>query len=258
MDIGLNLFSIRNNVKTEEDFLETANKLKAAGYDYMQFSGSPLPADAIKRVVESSSMPVYLTHMPMDRIIGDTQKLMEEHASFGCKNIGLGAMPPNKIADEDECKKIIEQLNTAGEVMAKNGFNFFYHHHHFEFYKWQNETVFEYMIKNAPSINFTIDTYWLQYGGADICDVLDKVKGRAGCVHLKDYKVKSSTNDKGNVSFSPVFAPLGDGNLDFRKIVNKMEEIGTEYYFVEQDNAADFEDPLEQVIRSVNYAKKEL
>ena len=67
MEIGLNLFSIRNNIKTEEDFLATANRLKEAGYDYMQFSGSALAADSIKRVVEASSMPVYLTHMPMDR-----------------------------------------------------------------------------------------------------------------------------------------------------------------------------------------------
>lgn len=258
MEIGLNLYSIRNNIKTEQDFLNTTIRLQEAGYSYMQFSGSPLTAKEIKSVVEKTKMPVYLTHMPMNRIIDDTQLLMEEHASYGCKNIGLGAMPPAVIANPGECKKIIEQLNLAGEKMEKNGFKFFYHHHNFELYKWDNETVLDYMIKNAPFINFTIDTYWLQYGGADVCDILDKVKGRAGCVHLKDYKVIAKENEQGRVSFSPIFAPLGDGNMNFRKIISKMREIGTELFFVEQDNAADFDDPIQQVIRSVKYAKKEL
>lgn len=258
MEIGLNLYSVRNNIKTEQDFLETAIKLQRAGYSYLQFSGSSLTTPEIKRVVETTKMPVYLTHMPMNRIIEESGRLMEEHASFGCSNIGLGAMPPAMIANPDACKKIIEQLNASAEVMEENGFKFYYHHHNFELYKWGTETVLDYMIKNAPFINFTIDTYWLQYGGVDVCDILDKVKGRAGCVHLKDYKVIATTDEQGNVKFRPMFAPLGDGNMNFRKIINKMREIGTQLYFVEQDNAADFEDPFEQVIRSVDYAIKEL
>ena len=75
MKAGLNLFSIRNFLKTEEDFLATAIKLKEMGYSYMQFSGAPFDADQIARVSKESGMPVYLTHVPMDRIIGDTEKL---------------------------------------------------------------------------------------------------------------------------------------------------------------------------------------
>jgi len=258
MEIGLNLFSIRNLLKTEEEFLDTAIKLKEAGYSYMQLSGAPSDPQLVKRVVEGSGLPIYLTHMPMTRIIDDTEALMEEHAVYGCKNIGLGAMPAENIVNPKLGKPVIEKLNAAGEKMAKNGYKFFYHHHHFELYKWGDETVLEYMIKNAPYINFTVDTYWLQHGGADVCDTLDKLNGRCECVHLKDYKVEAKEKENGGYSFNPTFAPLGDGNMDFKKIVKKMEEIGTKYYFVEQDNAANLPDTLNQVIRSVNYAKKEL
>jgi hypothetical protein len=37
-----------------------------------------------------------------------------------------------------------------------------------------------------------------------------------------------------------------------------MREVGVEHYFVEQDNAADCPDTLNQVIRSVEYLKKEI
>ncbi len=258
MNIGLNLFSIRNLIQTEEDFLSTACKLKEMGYSYMQYSGAPFEADRIARVVERSGMPVYLTHVSMDRIIGDTEKLMEEHARFGCKNIGLGMMPLHILANEDNYKKKVEELNKAAEIMQRNGCKLFYHHHHYEFAKMANgDTYFAYMLKNAKLLNFTIDTYWLQYGGVDILSTLEKVKGRADCVHLKDYQIEKK-KDGENINFIPRFAPIGLGNIDFKSVVEKMKEIGSEYYFVEQDDAAEYPDTLGEVEKSIKYIIKEL
>ena len=79
MKFGLNLFSIRNKIQTEEEFLKTAEILKELGYDYLQYSGAEWNAERIKRVSEKSGLPVYLTHSPVDRILNDTEKLMEEH-----------------------------------------------------------------------------------------------------------------------------------------------------------------------------------
>ncbi len=254
-NIGLNLFSIRTLISTEEDFLNTAKKLKEMGYTSLQYSGATYDPARIKRVSEETGLPIVLTHVPMDRIIGETDKLMEEHASFGCKNIGLGAMPMGKILDETEFKKTVELLNAAGEKMQKNGFRFTYHHHHYEFYQHNGQTVLEYILQNAPYINFTVDTYWLQYGGADILAMLDKLKGRTQCVHLKDYKI--FVNDE-LTEMKPNYAPVGDGTLDFKKIVKKMQEIGVENYLVEQDNACELDNCMELIERSVKYVRKEL
>jgi len=254
-EVGLNLYSIRNLIKTEEEFLETAKKLKEMGYSYMQYSGGPFEVDRIKRVSEETGMPICLTHVPFDRIVNETEALMEEHAQFNCKNIGLGAMPIPTIIDETECKKAIELLNVAGEKMTKNGFKFFYHHHNYEFFKHGNQTVFDYMIENAPYINFTADTYWLQYGGVDILSTLEKLKGRIACVHLKDYKQRYNEETK---KIEPIFSPVGEGLLNFKAIVEKLKTLGVEYYLVEQDNAALLPDTLGEVERSVKYIQKEL
>ena len=186
MEAGLNLFTLRNKIENEKDFCETAIKLREMGYSYLQFSGAPFDADMIARVKKESGLDFVLTHVPMPRILEDTDALMEEHSRFGCKNIGLGMMPANIIADEKACKAKIEELDAAGERMEKNGFKFFYHHHHFEFFKYGGESVFDYMIKNAKHINFTADTYWLQFGGVNVCEYLKKLAGRIECVHLKD------------------------------------------------------------------------
>ena len=178
MKAGLNLFSIRNYLDTEAHFLEAAKQLKDMGYSYMQFSGAAFDADMITRVSREADMPVVLTHVPFDRIVNDTEKLMEEHARFGCTRIGLGAMPFDAPNDPARCRSIIADLENAAARMETNGFSFFYHHHHFEFIKQGEQTVFDYMIENAPHINFTLDTYWLQYGGVDIGATVDKLQGR--------------------------------------------------------------------------------
>lgn len=257
MEAGLNLYSIRNFLGSEEEFLATAQKLREMGYSYLQYSGGEFDPARIKRVSEASGLPVYLTHVPMQRILEDTDALMRDHEVFGCRNIGLGAMPTDLLADGDAVRAAVDKLNAAAVRMKENGFSFFYHHHHFEFIKHNGQTVFDYMIDNAPDINFTVDTYWLQYGGVDILAMLDRLKGRIGCTHLKDYGIKAECKE-GKYSYKPDFVPVGCGTLDFKAITAKMKECGAKYFFVEQDNAAKLPDPLGEVAQSISYIKENL
>ena len=259
MQAGLNLYSLRKSIGTEEDFLATAEKLKEMGYSYLQYSGAAFDPERIRRVCEASGMPVFLTHVPMDRILSDTEKLMEEHALFGCKNIGLGMMPWDTAADKKKCRETVEKLERAAEKMKENGFAFFYHHHHFEFYRWESgKRPIDCLLEEAPDVNFTADTYWLQFGGADVLAWLGRMKGRVGCVHLKDYRIAKAEKEGGGWEFRPQFAPVGDGNLDFPAIVKRAKESGAEYFFVEQDDACDYPDPFGQVKRSIGYIRSAL
>lgn len=256
MEAGLNLYTLRSHIKTEADFLTTATALRDMGYTTLQYSGGPYDPEVIKRVSRKTGLPIVLTHMPMDRILNDTDKLMAEHERFGCRYIGLGAMSADIITDRDRCLQTIDALEAAAERMEENGFAFFYHNHHFEFYRHGKQTVFDMLIEQAPHVRFTVDTYWLQFGGADILSFLQRLPGRIQCVHLKDYLVDTVANAP--MGLMPRFAPVGDGSLNFPAIVKTARAMGAEYFLVEQDNAPDFPDPLEQVRRSIDYIKKEL
>lgn len=251
MDYGLNLYSLRNFIKTEADFLDTARKLKEMGYTNLQYSGAPFDADMIKRVSDSVGIPIVLTHVPFARVLEDTEALMEEHSRFNCKNIGIGSIGPDIIVDEKLCKERVEKLNLAAEKMNKNGFSFFYHNHHFEFYKYGTQTLYDYMIENAPYINFTFDTYWIQRGGASVTEYVEKLKGRIECVHLKDFKIIKKDE------YVASECAVGEGVMNFKSIIPKMIESGTKYFIVEQDNAVEFPEPLAEVKKSIDYLKGE-
>ena len=251
MKFGLNLYSIRNRLKTEEDFLAAANELREMGYSYMQFSGAPFDADMVRRVSEASGLPVHLTHVPMDRIINDTDALIDEHLKFGCKYIGLGMMPLDMLVDPEKLAENVAALERAAARIAERGGKLFYHNHHSEFYRQGGKTVLDYLIEKAPHLNFTLDVYWVQFGGADICDTIDRMAGRIACVHLKDYMITTAEGEK--LKFEPRFAPVGDGNIDFPKVIAHARAAGAEYFFVEQDNAALLPDTMAQVERSAKY-----
>ena len=92
----------------------------------------------------------------------------------------------------------------------------------------------------------------------NILEYLEKLKGRIGCVHLKDFKTKFFIDEKEVPRFVPEIESVGYGVLNFQAIIDKMREVGVENFFVEQDNAADLPDTLNQVERSIKYLQKEI
>ena len=255
-NVGVNLFSLRTLIATEEGLTSTLRALGEMGYNCAQYSGAPFRPDVIKRASEMSGIPIVLTHVPLSDIVGHTEALMEEHASFGCKRIGLGSFPRDVLLNERATKSTIEELAKASEVMKKAGFSLFFHNHHTDCYRHSGVTVLDYMIDNCPDISFTLDTYWLQFGGLSVKDYIKKLSGRIDCVHLKDYKMIANTTEDGRIEFKPTFAPVGEGNLDFAGYYPLMHEAGVKYYLVEQDNAVNFPDPLGEVRRSVEYIRR--
>ncbi len=256
MKAGLNLYSIGNLIKTEEEFLATAIKLKEMGYDYMQFSGAAYDPDKIKRVVDASGLPVLLTHVALERIIDEPEKLVEEHNYFGCKNIGLGGLKNDYMLTDKAWKETLDKLNRSAEKILNAGSKFFFHNHHYEFHTFDDGvTAFDYIVNNCPYINFTLDSYWVQYAGCNPMTIVDKVKGRIDCVHLKDYRIERTITEDNKVELKPRYAPCGHGNMEMDKLVEKWKEAGAKYFFVEQDDARSYPDPLGQVKMSIDYLK---
>jgi sugar phosphate isomerase/epimerase len=70
------------------------------------------------------------------------------------------------------------------------------------------------------------------------------VKGRMGVVHLKDLEI---------IDYKQVFAEVGEGNLNFKAIIEACREIGVEWYVVEQDECR--RDPFESLAISLRNLK---
>ena len=146
---------------------------------------------------------------------------------MGCDYIGIGMMPKKYCSPEwlwhfaDDYKEAAKKIAAAGKLLM-------YHNHNVEFQRFGGKLVIDTLLESfAPDeLGFTLDTYWVHMGGADVCAWMEKLSGRIPCIHLKDMAVSG---------WEPIMAPVGEGNLDFDKIIKTAERCGTKHLLVEQD-----------------------
>ncbi|MBQ3870390.1 MAG: sugar phosphate isomerase/epimerase, partial [Clostridia bacterium] len=73
MRLGAQLYTVREYMKTREDFKNTMRKTAAIGYGCVQVSGAAdAPAETVKEMRDETGMDVIITHSPADRILHDT------------------------------------------------------------------------------------------------------------------------------------------------------------------------------------------
>lgn len=91
-----------------------------------------------------------------------------------------------------------------------------------------------------------LDTYWVQSGGGDPVYLLEKLKGRTPCIHLKDMIFTAENERK--------MAVVSEGNMNFPAILKATIDNGVKYALVEQDNCYG-ENPFDCLKRSYQYLK---
>ena len=99
----------------------------------------------------------------------------------------------------------------------------------------------------SDAVQFELDLFWVQMGGGNPLDWIEKVRGRMDVVHFKE--MNGSKENKG------VIAPIGKGNMNWAAIMDKCDEIGVKYAMIEQDNAVS-QGSLDCMLYSLNTLKK--
>ena len=80
---------------------------------------------------------------------------------------------------------------------------------------------------------YCIDTHWMQSGGKNPAEYILKAKGRVPIVHFKDYKIVGGADPIEQVC--KAFGEVGEGNLDWPKIIEACRATEVRACIVEQD-----------------------
>jgi len=241
MEIGAQLYTVRNACQTLEDFALTLRKISDIGYRIVQVSGTcPFEAGWLKKELDRNGLRCVITHTSADRLQNDLDAVIADHQVFDCEHIGLGWYGFTELPYE-------EFLNTylpIAETIRKGGKYFMYHNHDQEFIRLGDLLILEKLMEDIPAetMGFTLDTFWVQAGGGDPAQWLEKLAGRIPCIHLKDF------------AYGRKMAVVGEGNINFDRVFEKAEAGGTRYMLVEQDDC-NGEDPFECLRRSYLYLR---
>lgn len=242
MRVGAQLYTLREYCRDLGGFSESLKKVADIGYEFVQVSGTcPFEAEWLKNELQKNGLTCVLTHTNPDAIKNDTANVIENHKIFGSKLIGVGCMPGGHQCANYEAFE--EGFKPAAKKIAESGLYLMYHNHQFEFAK--DEKGVTGMEKLATmfspdEMGFTVDTYWVQFGGGDPAQWIKNLKGRVPAIHLKDMAI---------VSNQQRMAVVGEGNINFSRVLYEAENAGTEYLLVEQDDCYG-EDPFDCLRRS--------
>ena len=229
MKLGITLYNFHSIIDTFEDLDNVLNRLSKLGVSVVQVSGiGKLDNYKVAEYCKKYNMEVCLTHVPMDRILNDTDELIQENKALGCNTIGLG-WSPEEYRSVEGMKKYIADFTPAAQKIKDAGMQYAYHNHHFELERYDGRTQLDIMIEDTdPDLfNFILDTHWLQTGGVYPPDYIRKVKGRMKVCHFKDYKI---------VNGERMYAEIGTGNIDLDECYRACVESGVEYIIIEQDS----------------------
>lgn len=246
---GLALYTVRDAMA--KDPKGTLKAVADAGYAYVESANyadgkfyGMTPAE-FKSYLGTLGLTAKSAHMGMVNMENADQLIADVKAA------GIGyfviPVPPMGMFTFDQATKsmamkgtaddLVKIMNTLGEKCHKAGIQLLYHNHDFEFKPLADGTVIEDVLleKCDPKfVNFQMDLFWVVKAGVDPLAYFEKYPGRFKAWHVKD------------MSTEGVFAPVGTGTIDFKRILAAKKKSGMEFYLVEQDNTFDL-DPLEAI-----------
>lgn len=239
--IAVQLYTIRSQLQDPSRLGGVLGRLREIGYRAVEVSGlGPNTVAHFGTQLKKAGLVACAAHVSLDRLVGDLDTVAAECREWGCEYVVIPSLPEAYRSEQGYRRFAAEAGELAGRLRPF-GLQLAYHNHSHELERFGQQTGLQTLFAAASpdALKAELDTYWLQYGGADPAGWIRRFEQRAPLVHLKDMAV-----DRGR----PVDAEIGEGNLNWVEILSACRDAGTRWLVVEQDEPR--RDPLESVAMS--------
>ncbi len=266
-DIGMQLYSM--STALSDDFSGTLEMLAEAGYKNLEFAGpyyfSPeeeiknniliqqmglkgygyynySPAE-LRKLLDDLSLTSYSAHVSIQSLEHDIEEVLQAATIIGHSYL---ICPMTLGPDIDTYKKAAEKFNRIGESCKKAGIMFGYHNHSQEFHDFDGERPIDVLIERTDPelVIFELDLFWTTVAGVDPSKFIKKHADRIRLVHIKDMarKMEAPSTDWRVFTDMSIGREIltnqtivGEGIIDFKKILNTVEKQGIQHYIIESD-----------------------
>lgn len=269
LPVGVQLYSVRDDMAA--DFKGTLQKVKAMGYDGVEFAGlfGNTP-EQVKAMCDEIGLNPISAHVPLADMLADVDKVIADYKAIGCKYIVVPYVTEERRPGGELFMQMVEEIRSIGQKAKDAGLVLLYHNHDFEFKKLESgEFGLDYLYSAIPAdlLQTELDQCWVKYAGQDPVAYLQKYTDRSPVVHLKDYFVEgeqvgdpyaliglNEDEKKSNSAFE--FRPLGCGVQNIPSIMVAAKAAGSKWLIVEQDQPSMGKTPMECIAMSMEYIKK--
>ena len=260
IQLGVQMMMVKNQV-AEQGMFAVLQQIKGLDLHSVEVSQIPMneenTADLERGVKElgvsvgalSVALEAAKANPIIDALDRDFDKIVADCRRLNCNFLRIGMMPREAMT----AKHLTEEWAAACEPYAAKlkelGITLCYHNHHVDLAQFDGERIFDIVRRVAPSMEFEVDLHWVQRGGMAPLDMLEAYAGVCRLIHIKDYRVvpvpqealeaqARGDNEAWAKAFSEIvqFAEVGQGNMNWPKLLPAAEAAGADFFFIEQDN----------------------
>lgn len=237
--LAVQLYTVRDFLKTAPDLAQSLAKISAMGYPAVQLSAvgamngdnPEVSAQQARQMLDDNGLKCIATHRSWDDLVNKTEQELEFHHTLGCDYTAIGGLPNSYKGAQGYAQFVRDAAPVIAKLKA-GGVRFGYHNHAFEFERagFQNgmpQTFFDTFIETGgPDFLLELDLYWVGHAGVNPERIVERSAGRMPIIHIKDKEMVGS---------EPHMAPIGEGNLDWKNLLPACQKSGVEWIAIEQD-----------------------
>ncbi|MBO4216697.1 MAG: sugar phosphate isomerase/epimerase [Clostridia bacterium] len=264
MKTAVQLYTLRDHLR--EHLEDGLRRVAEMGYDGVELAGTYGydPAYIVGLLKEYKLTPIS-AHVSYSDIFEGKAEIYRE---MGCEHI---VIPHSPTPTEDTYRELIERAAKAEEIIRKTGAKPGYHNHDFEFsHSFEGKVYEDLLLESVPGLDAQFDVCWVNFGGGDPIEYLNRYKGRTPTVHLKDYVKKGEVRHPvyDLIGYEPVAElagedefdqrPFGYGVVDSIGIIDTAKKNGVEWLIVELDKPQKDTTALWCVEESLKFIRKHI
>ncbi len=222
--ISLQLYTVRDHLAQDE--LGTLETISAIGYEGVEIGYNS--SEAFLSKCAELSLEITGIHAGLDALQNDLDGVIAYAKKIGNEFVVLSWVGEEHRRDAAAWQQTAQTLAAIGAKLRQNELRLLYHNHDFEFQKFNGEYGLDILFQYAPEedLGAELDTYWVQKGGANPVEYIERYASRLPLLHIKDMTPDGD------------FAEIGQGVLSWPSIFAAAERAGVLVYVVEQDKCA--------------------
>jgi sugar phosphate isomerase/epimerase len=232
--LAVQMYTLRDLVQDRGGFEAALEIIHGIGYAGVQLSAvkaldAEVSVEEARSLLDANGLKCVATHRPYEALRDRTEEEIAWHRALGCDYVAIGGRWGADYESPAGWRSFLAESAPFRARLAQAGIRFGYHNHAHEFQR-NPETgrpLFDILIDADPNLQIELDTYWVVHAGADPANYLQKATGRVDVIHVKDREVIPEAG--------PVMAPVGEGLLDWDRILAAGDEAGVKWFVVEQD-----------------------
>jgi sugar phosphate isomerase/epimerase len=220
--VGLMLYTVREDCA--RDFEGTLRAVASLGYEGVEvYDLHGHDATVVRGWLDELGLVACGRHAGLDALESQLPELAAECAVLGIERLVLSWI--EAPVSTDEAKEMAERLTATARRAAEVGLRFGFHNHDGEVRPLDGGSSFLDELLAGDELFLELDLGWAWYAGVDPTTLLDRARGRCPLVHVKDFASREGRE----------FRPVGEGAIDYQRIIPAAIEAGVEWLLVEQD-----------------------